>query len=206
MKKRTLIWLGVITGLLVFMFATPPFNFLMKPPFYAHNVAINIAVGVGAKEDGFDIARSRERPGMDMPACKVDNVRWPNLAPYGVCIDVFADPYRMGCGLWYKPDCVSVRGEVYLLQRPELLAKALDAMEHPCKYLPAPAEIEKFTLYPLHAFPENREKELLQKKSFLVQLWREAQCDTNPDKYRGKVTLTLYDVKRPVYVVVRPKE
>lgn len=206
MKKRTLIWLGIVVGFLVFMFATPPFNFLLKPPRFAHAMAMNIAVGLEIKDDGFSLARSMERPSMNIPSCKVDSEHWQDLAPYWRCIVSFEDPYRTGCGLWYKPDCVSVRGEAYLLQRPELLAKTLDAMEHPCKYLPTAPEIDRWTLPPKTHDPAYNEQMLQSMRAYLKGFWHEAQCDTNPEKYRGKVALTLYDVKRPVYVIVRPKE
>ena len=192
--------------MLAFWLLTPPFNFLMKPPHYAHDMAMDIAVGLNTKEDGFSSSRTMQRPGMNIPTCKVDNEHWPDLAPYAACISVYSDPYRSGCGLFFKRDCVSLRGEAYLLQQPRLLANVLDAMEHPCRYLPTPGEIDQWTAMPATDDPAYNTRTYESMKSYYKEFRSQAQCDTNPDRYRGKVTLTLYDAKRPVYVIVRPKE
>ena len=204
---KVVLWTLAVLLLAAGILHLPTFYAFRKPMYYAHSVALDIAVGFLSKENHYDRRRAYQMPGMKTPTCYSENERYTGKAPYWNCITGFSNRYK-GCGSVYDPLCVSVGMDSYILTKPVLFAKAVDALSHPCKYLPSPKDIERYVEAPARTDKKYVEDEKKYSMNYYLDKWYEARCDTHPDRYPGKVTLTIFehDVVNPVLTIVKEKD
>lgn len=203
-------WVLGVGGAFYVLFLMPIPYALMKPFYYSHTEAIQIAVGIHGPENAYDFDRIKENPEMTVPTCEVKREGGIKKIPYWVCVSASSSK-GVGCGVFREPLCVSVKMKAYILSKPKLFTKAIDAMSHPCRYFPSPEKIRQYVDYGKSYRNDSVELQKLNKhnnQEWFLSKWRELRCDTHPDRYPGKVVLTIYDdvEHKTVLTIVKDKD
>jgi len=63
--------------------------------------------------------------------------------PYSECVGFYSWGFGPGCSYWRLESCDTYAVDDFILTQPELLGRSLHALQEPCAYLPAMAEINK---------------------------------------------------------------
>ncbi len=166
------------------------FYHLGKFPTHAVVYAAEIAIGISSPKTDYG-ARWRDDPEWNRFTCGGGKTRHYH------CVVLGHIHSTRGCPWLYIPstlrDCFVLSAHAYLLTDLDKLAKTLDAVRRPCRYLPTPAQIKA-----------NR-KMSERDKRFFNHNFKEARCDTHPKEYPGRIIIRFHDSKRRLVLeIVKP--
>lgn len=185
---RALAWaVGCCCAFALMLLTVFSTNYFRKPVLWSHVVAAQFATGRSAPGQYFAEAIKHRQEGP--PACQ-----WgQRQADEYICAGIWSN-YYSGCGLWsWDLTCVSLQAHSFIFSDPENFGRSLDAIMHPCKYLPGPEEAKKLGL---------NDKELAR----ATGIWLRAFCHIYPDRFPGTVILKINDEKGGVSIWEKESE
>ncbi len=164
-----------------------------KHAYYPGEKAALIAIGIANWENGYKIPRDNMPSELLVPTCKQVEENDPPTLPYYRCVmmDSMNPSY---CGFFRDESCQPYYASSHLLQEPDKLARAVDAVLNPCKYLPGPEKWEEMST---QKYIENVRKHNgyynQDTVRYFKDMWKKAHCD-KPEAERKS---------HPIYIFFR---
>jgi hypothetical protein len=141
-------------------------------------MAAGFAIGLRKPADGYEFPK--EGTFIDKPTC---DTSYKEGDSYYRCVALGRFARHEGCALWRFESCLVLEADSYLLSRPDLLGKTLDAIHRPCRYLPSEEQIA------------TNEKIKPSSKTDFRRLLDEAGCETGLNRDVRKVIVNFYDAE-----------